>query len=235
MDDLRGARRTPDGGAGESPRGRASMAETLQQALRALGQDGAAGVANLTPEALAELAQRAGLTSNRQVSDLARMMGVSATAAAASDEPQHIVFAVGDVACALPAEAVQGVERVGDIAQVPNTVPWVLGIIHLHGSIISVVDLRGFFGMPAQPITPRTRLLVVTRQDMTIGCVVDGVTEMRSLDSGEVNDAPPSLVPAWATPYVHRALNIEGRTVLLLDPARLLFADKMHAYRADFS
>lgn len=235
MDDLRGASRMPDGDAGAAARGRASMAETLQQALRALGQDGAAGVANLTPEALAQLAQRAGLTNDRQVSDLARMMGVNATAAATSDEPQHIVFALGDVECALPAEAVQGVERLGDVAQVPNTVPWVLGIIHLHGSIISVVDLRGFFGMPAQPITPRTRLLVVTRQDMTIGFVVDGVTEMRSLDRGDIQEASPALVPAWATPYAQRALSIEGRTVFLLDPARLLFAEKMHSYRADFS
>lgn len=231
MDDLRGAQRAPDRGMGEPPRSRASMAETLQQALRALGHDGA----SLTPETLTELAHRAGVTDQRQVSDLARMMGMSASAAASPDEPQHIVFTVGGVECALPAEAVQGVERLGDVAQVPNTVSWVLGIIHLHGSILSVVDLCGFFGLPAQPVTPRTRLLVVTRQDMTIGFVVDGVTEMRSLDKGDIADAPHSTIPAWASPYVQRPLRIDSRTVLLLDPALLLFADKMHAYRADFS
>lgn len=230
MDDLRGMRPAPNYGSGELPRSRAGMAETLQRALRAVGRDGA----TLTPEALTELAHQAGVTDERQIADLARMMNVS-SAAAAADDPQHIVFALGDVECALPAETVQGVERVGDVALVPNTVSWVLGIIHLHGSIISVVDLRGFFGMPSQPVTPRTRLLVVTRQDMTIGFVVDGVTEMRSLDSGEVADASPSAIPSWAIPYVQRPLTIQGRTVLLLDPARLLFADKMHTYRADFS
>lgn len=230
MDDLRSMPQAHNTGTGELLRSRAGMAETLQQALRAVGRDGA----TLTPEALTDLAHRAGVTDERQIADLARMLNVSA-AAAASDDPQHIVFALGDVECALPAEAVQGVERVGDVALVPNTVPWVLGIIHLHGSIVSVVDLRGFFGMPAQPVTPRTRLLVVTRQDMTIGFVVDGVTEMRSLDTGDIADAPPSAVPAWAIPYVRRPLSLQGRTVLLLDPAQLLFADKMHTYRADFS
>lgn len=205
------------------------MAETLQQALRALGQDGA----NLTPETLAQLAQRAGLTDERQVQDLARMVGMNA--ATAAGEPQHIVFAVGDIECAFPAEAVQGVERVSDIAQVPNTVSWVLGIIHLHGAIVSVVDLRAFFGMPAQSLTPRTRLLVITHRDMTIGFVVDGVTEMRSLDAADVSTAPQSVIPAWVTPYVQRPLNIQGRSVLLLDPASLLLADKMHQYRADFT
>lgn len=231
MDDQRSPYRAPDRGSGEAVRSRAGMAQTLQQALRALGQDGA----NLTPETLARLAQQAGLTDERQVQDLARMMGMNAAAAAASEDPQHIVFAIGDVECAFPAEAVQGVERISDVAQVPNTVPWILGIIHLHGSIISVVDLRTFFGMPSQPLTPRTRLLVVTYQDMTIGFVVDGVTEMRSLDTGDVRTAPPSAIPAWATPYVRRALVIEGRLVLLLEPEHLLFAEKMHKYRADFS
>lgn len=229
MDDLRSPQRLPDLGSGGSPRSRASMAETLQQALRALGQDGA----SLTPETLAQLAQRAGFTDERQVQDLARMVGMNATAA--TGDPQHIVFAVGDTECAFPAEAVQGVERVSDIAQVPNTVSWVLGIIHLHGAIVSVVDLRAFFGMPAQPLTPRTRLLVVTHRDMTIGFVVDAVTEMRSLDTADVSTAPQSVIPAWGTPYVQRPLNIQGRSVLLLDPASLLFAEKMHQYRADFT
>lgn len=231
MENLRSPYRTPDRGSGGSVRPRAGMAETLQQALRTLGQDGA----KLTPETLAQLAQQAGLTDERQVQDLARMMGMHEAAAAASENPQHIVFAVGDIECAFPADAVQGVERVSDVALVPNTVPWILGIIHLHGAIISVVDLRAFFGMPTQPVTPRTRLLVVTHHDMTIGLVVDGVTEMRPLDTGDVRPAPQSAVPAWATPYVRSALNTEGRTVLLLDPERLLFADKMHKYRADFS
>jgi purine-binding chemotaxis protein CheW len=130
---------------------------------------------------------------------------------------------------------VQGVERVSDITPVPNTVPWVLGVLNLHGAIVSVVDLRSFFGMPPQSITPRTRLLVLTKRDMSIGMVVDGVTEMRTLDGDQAPAYSSGIIPAWATSYASRAINLEGRTILLLDPERLLFAEKMHRYRADFS
>ena len=213
----------------------ASMSETLQQALRALGDRGAGGSGTLTPEMLSQLAQRAGLTSPAQIANLAQMMGMGASVPAEGEVPQHIVFALGDADCAFPSEAVQGVERVGDITPVPNTVSWVLGVVNLHGAITSVVDLRGFFGMTPQPTTPRTRLLVLTKRDMAIGMVVDGVTEMRTLDGDSAPAYAPGIVPTWATPYAIRALNLESRTIVLLDPERLLFAEKMHRYRADFS
>lgn len=223
--------------SGTAPnRSSASMSETLQQALRSLGGDrNFGGSGTLTPEMLTQLAQRAGLNSPEQIANLAQMMGLGTNMPSNAEVPQHIVFALGDADCAFPSEAVQGVERVSDITPVPNTVSWVLGVVNLHGAITSVVDLRGFFGMPPQPITSRTRLLVLTRRDMTIGMVVDGVTEMRTLDGDSAQAYAPDVVPVWATPYAARALNIEGRTIVLLDPERLLFAEKMHRYRAEFS
>jgi len=212
------------------------MSETLQQALRAIGGDRSfGGSGTLTPEKLTQLAQRAGLSSPAQIANLAQMMGLGTATPQDAEIPQHIVFALGDADCAFPSEAVQGVERLGDITPVPNTVAWVLGVVNLHGAITSVVDLRGFFGMPPQGLTPRTRLLVLTRREMTIGMVVDGVTEMRTLEGESAPAYSPDIVPNWAAPYAARAIKLEGRPIVLLDPERLLFSEKMHHYRADFS
>ena len=217
-------------------RPRAGIAETLRHALRSLSGDrSSAPSGGLSPEALTELAQRAGLNSPGQVAELARMMGMEPGTVSGDGTPQHIVFLLGDIECALPAATVQGVERLGDVTPVPNTVPWVLGIVHLRGSIISVVDLRGYFDLPAQPLSARSRLLVVAKREMTIGLVVDAVTEMRALDSEHQEHAPPAATPAWARDYALQIVNLEGRSVVLLDPERLLFADKMHRYRADLA
>jgi len=216
---------------------RQGTAQTLQEALRSLGssQPGSGSPAALTPDAILDLARRAGLTNSGQIADLSRIIGAGSAASGMdfAGVPQHIVFALDDAECALPAEAVQGVERITDITPVPNIVPWVLGVVHVRGAILSVVDLRGFLGLPTQPVTSRARLLVVTKGDMTIGVVVDAVTEMRPLDASVVasGDVP---TPQWAIPYAQRTITIEGRTVVLLDPERLLSAEKMHRYRADF-
>lgn len=214
-------------------RDRSNMAASLQQALRNLG-DGRGGAGQLSPEALTDIMRRAGLSGTSQAADIARIMGVSADGGAVASIPQELIFALHDVECTLPAETVQGVERITDITPVPNTVPWVQGVIHLRGSIISVVDLRGFFGMPTQPVTQRSRLLVVSKREMTIGMIVDAVTEMRTLDD-QTEGAQRVPTPEWAAPYAQHTVQLAGRTIIVLDVERLLFAEKMHCYRADLA
>lgn len=218
---------SPDTALGRS---RANMAESLQQALRTLGNDRGAG--QISPEALTDIMRRAGLSGASQVADLARLIGVNGESVASI--PQELIFALHDVECTLPAETVQGVERITDITPVPNTVPWVLGVIHLRGSIISVVDLRGFFGMPTQPLTQRSRLLVVSKGEMTIGMIVDAVTEMRTLDD-QTEGLQRVPTPEWAAPYAQYTAHLAGRAIIVLDVERLLFAEKMHRYRADLA
>lgn len=218
------------GDDGLAPRASTS-ANMLQRALQSL--KGSGGTA-LTPQQLAEIAQHVGMTQPDQLADLSRLLGADAADGLPQPGvPQQIIFALDDTECSLPAEAVQGVERLTDVTPVPHTVPWVLGVVHIRGTIYSVVDLRGFLGLPPAPITARTRLLVVTARDMAVGLMVDGVTEMRPLDDAPAQEyAPPP--PDWAAPYTTRTMMVGNRAVALLDPERLLFADKLHRYRVDF-
>lgn len=203
---------------------RGQMNEMLQQALQALRTSGA-GNAAMTPDALVELARRAGIPNPEQLNDLTHMIGANPIERA----PQLIIFLVGNVECALPAEAVQGVERITEITAVPNTAPWVLGVVQVWGSIVSVVDLRTFLGLPQQPISTGTRLLVVTQKDMTIGFVVDLVTEMRPTGTTTAYDDPN--IPSWIRPYAQGVFRLDERAIVLLDPERMLFSETVHHYR----
>ena len=204
---------------------RGQMNEMLQQALQALRTAGN-GNSAMTPDALVELARRAGIPNPEQLNDLTRMIGVDP---AAERVPQLILFLLGTVECALPADAVQGIERITEITPIPNTAPWVLGVVQVWGSIVSVVDLRTFFGLTPEPPSSRNRLLVLTLKDMTIGFLVDFVTEMRPTDNTVAMDDP--TIPPWLQPYSEGSFHLEDRTVVLLDPERLLFSDAIHHYR----
>jgi len=204
---------------------RGQMNEMLQQALHALRTAGNGNTA-MTPDALVELARRAGIPNTEQLNDLPHMIGVDP---AAERVPQLILFLLGTVECALPADAVQGIERITEITPIPNTAPWVLGVVQVWGSIVSVVDLRTFFGLTPEPLSTRNRLLVLTLKDMTIGFLVDFVTEMRPTDNTIAMDDP--TIPPWLQPYSEGSFHLEDRTVVLLDPERLLFSDAIHHYR----
>jgi purine-binding chemotaxis protein CheW len=201
------------------------MNEMLQQALQALRTSGT-GNSAMTPDALVELARRAGIPNPEQLNDLTRMIGVDPTA---ERVPQLILFLLGTVECALPADAVQGIERITEITPIPNTAPWVLGVVQVWGSIVSVVDLRTFFGLTPEPLSSRNRLLVLTLKDMTIGFLVDFVTEMRP--TGDVVAVDDPNTPPWLQPYAEGSFQLEDRMVVLLDPERLLFSEAIHHYR----
>jgi purine-binding chemotaxis protein CheW len=144
---------------------------------------------------------------------------------------QYLVFSLVDREFALPAASVQGVERLADVTVVPNVAQWVTGVINLRGSICSVVDLRAFLDLEKLPFNPRTRLLSTKYNEMLICLVVDSVSEMVPIAPHAVDHAIRS-VPPWVASYASGVAAVGKRQVILLDAARLLFAEKMHHYMA---
>jgi purine-binding chemotaxis protein CheW len=229
MNDPRGAFQTQ---TSQSASERAQVSDLMRQALAAINQGRLPGGA-LTAESVERLARDLGATDPAQIAALQRMMmlspsGMSSAAVAA----QHILFLLGDVECALPSESVQGVERAFDVTPVPNVAPWVLGVSQMWGSIISVVDLRRFLGLPSIGVTPRSRLLAVAKRDMLIGLVVDVVTEIRTM-SDAIRSDQAARAPQWIQPFVEGVAQVDDRLVCALDAERLLFSDRMHRYRAE--
>jgi len=150
----------------------------------------------------------------------------------ASDGEQYLVFSLCDCELAVSAELVQAVERLVDVTAIPNVAPWVRGVAHLRGSIVSVVDLRTFLGLEQFTHGSRARLLSLQHNDMTICFVVDGVSEMlfipnSAITRGEILQAP---IPQWALPNAAGYALLGKRAVVLLDAVRLLFSDKMQRY-----
>lgn len=223
MSDSRGQSSGQSSGASPTDGGRP---EAWQQVLAQLG----AQPGSYSAEQLAELARRAGVSDPSQLASLGRALGIG-QGVATSGVPQHLLFAVGEVVCALPAEAVQGVERILDVTPVPNTASWVLGVVQVWGTIVSVVDLQALLGLPPQPVTSRSRLLVVTAGDMSVGFLVPAIVEMHALGDNVAGRVDARAVPEWARPYALGALQDDSRTVVVLDPKRLLSSDRLQRYQ----
>lgn len=181
-----------------------------------------------------------GMSGSRRLENQMNDMLATARALAGSPAPavdtaavgeQYLIFSLLDREFAIQAENIQGVERLADVTSVPNVASWVMGVINLRGSICSVVDLRAFLDMERLPYNPRTRLLSVKYNEMVICLVVDSVSEMVAIPPNAVDSATRSI-PQWVASYASGIAAIGKRRVILLDAARLLFADKMHHYSA---
>lgn len=107
------------------------------------------------------------------------------------------------------------------ITKVPRTPPYVRGVINLRGKVIPVVDLRLKFDMEDMAQTEQTCIIVVQAHGVQTGIVVDKVSEVLDIASGDVADTP-SFGASVDTGYLLGVGKAQGKVRLLLDIDRVL-------------
>ncbi|MCP4283754.1 MAG: purine-binding chemotaxis protein CheW [Gammaproteobacteria bacterium] len=118
---------------------------------------------------------------------------MTATAAEGMDKDpviQLVTFRLKDETYGINVMQVQEVLRVTEIAPVPGAPPYVLGIINLRGNVVTVMDTRGRFGLPAGDIDDSTRVVIIESEKQVIGMLVDSVAEVVDLRASEIDSAP---------------------------------------------
>lgn len=107
------------------------------------------------------------------------------------------------------------------ITSVPRTSPFIKGVINLRGKIIPIVDLRLKLEMDPKEQTDETCTIVVQAGELQIGTIVDKVSEVLDIASGDIDDAP-SFGGNVRSDYILGIGKSEGRVKLLLDIDKVL-------------
>jgi purine-binding chemotaxis protein CheW len=111
------------------------------------------------------------------------------------------------------------------ITSVPETPPYVKGVINLRGKVIPVVDLRLRFAMPAIDYTERTCIIVVEMKSaaglVPIGAVVDAVSEVLNIKAEDIENTP-AFGMRLNTDYILGMAKMGKGVKLLLDIDRVL-------------
>ncbi|PID58377.1 chemotaxis protein CheW [candidate division KSB3 bacterium] len=76
---------------------------------------------------------------------------------------------------------------------VPQSRHFVEGVIDLRGDIIPIIDLKKRFNIEEDD-TEFTRILVIKREDIIVGFLVDSVTEVIRIRENMIQDAPGRVV-----------------------------------------
>lgn len=138
---------------------------------------------------------------------------------------KYLTFHLGNEEFAIQVLRVREIMGVQEITAVPQTAGHVKGVINLRGKVIPVVDLRLKFGLPELEYTQRTCIIVVQIQGeaekLPIGVIVDAVSEVVTLQAGEIEDTP-DFGNGATTPYLLGLVKSKGKVNILLDIDRVL-------------
>jgi len=115
----------------------------------------------------------------------ALQMAAAASTEESSEQIELVVLRVGRELLGIEVNYISAIRQNEPITRVPRVPAWVAGVVNLRGSILSVIDLRVFLGLPTAPVEEHTiehstenksGLLVVTAtRDMQVVLLVDDV------------------------------------------------------------
>ncbi len=140
-------------------------------------------------------------------------------------EQQLVVFDLAGESYGINIAAVESIIKMQPITQLPQSVPYICGVINLRGAVLPVIDLRIRFDLePCEP-TRHTRIIVVSINNLKMGIVVDAVSEVLQIQDENIDALPPTVASANSG-FLKNIVRIEERLITLLELNRVLNIDE---------
>lgn len=138
---------------------------------------------------------------------------------------QWVTFKLQEETYGINVMQVQEVLRYTDIAPVPGSPDYVLGIINLRGNVVTVIDTRSRFGLSSADVTDNTRIVIIEAERQVIGILVDSVAEVVYLKQSEI-DTAPNVGTDESAKFIQGVSNRDGELLILVDLNKLLSDDE---------
>jgi purine-binding chemotaxis protein CheW len=107
---------------------------------------------------------------------------------------QYLTFTLDDEVFGLAIDKVREVLDFTTVTRVPQTPPYMRGVINLRGSVVPVIDLNLKFGMNKTEKTVNTCIIIAEIEmdgEVTVlGALADSVQEVVELEPEQIEPAP---------------------------------------------
>ncbi len=112
-----------------------------------------------------------------------------------------LVFSLAQEKYAIDLAYISEVIYIKDITPLPCTPEFILGIINIRGKIISVIDIRRFFGLKDKGISNLNRVIILRDGDIEFGILTDEIygntlinIESLQTDIATITDVPDNFI-----------------------------------------
>ena len=110
-----------------------------------------------------------------------------------------------------------------DFTPLPGVPPFVLGIANIRGQILSIIDLKKFFGLPQTGLGQLNKLIILRDENMEFAILADDILDTHSIAIGEIQN-PPSTISGPGADYLRGVI---ARGTILLDAGKILRDEKI--------
>ncbi len=142
----------------------------------------------------------------------------------------YLSFKLGEEIFASDVSKVLNILEMVRITEVPQSPPYIKGVINLRGDVLPVVDTRIKFGLPAIEFTKHTCILVMdinlNGESLKIGALVDSVLEVMEISESKLKP-PPTIGDKYKTEFIASMTEFNDQFIMILDVDKVFTTDEI--------
>ena len=135
---------------------------------------------------------------------------------------QLVIFEIDEEEYAVNIGEVREIMKMTDVTPIPNSPPFIDGIINVRGDIVVVIDLEKRFNLTREHEPKRIHILLSEVGETLFGLIVDEVTEVLRVPKDDIEPAPAIISERIQAGYVKGVAMLESRLLILLDFEQVL-------------
>ena len=143
-----------------------------------------------------------------------------------TQEGKFLTFILGNEEYGIEIRNVTEIIGIQSITDLPDTPSFVKGVINLRGKVIPLIDVRLRFNFDEKEYDDRTCIIVVNIENMSVGLIVDTVSEVMEITEGDI-EPPPKVNNRAGSRYIKGLGKVGEEVKILLDTHKLLFGDEI--------
>jgi len=137
-----------------------------------------------------------------------------------------VEFKIAGETYGIELKQIRTIHPLKNLTYIPGAPDFISGIINLRGEIISVVDLKKFFDLPDQELTPLCQVIILSSDNMEFGILADEILGVIQIPETGIQPSLPTLTGIRAA-YLK---GVTGNGMVILDGDELLSDEKMHIH-----
>lgn len=141
-------------------------------------------------------------------------------------EEQYLTFRLDGQEYGIAILKVQEIKGWDRMTPIPNSPPYVKGVLNLRGVIVPVFDLRLRFGLPEAERDAFTVIIVVNIGGRLAGIVVDSVSDVINVGA-EQKCAAPEYEGQQNREFIQGLAQVEDKLLIILDIDRMVIPETL--------
>lgn len=139
----------------------------------------------------------------------------------------YLSFRLDKETFAVNVHKVLNILELKPITKVPQSPPYMRGVINLRGNVLPVIDMRVKFGMEQIEATSDTCIIVlnvdINGEEVMLGILVDAVSEVLQIDEEKIEPSP-SIGTRYKAEFIKGMWRDTEETFIMLLNIDLIFS-----------